>query len=100
MMNKLDLGLSKLTAHHRTPVAQAEDQLAVTLNNLKNQVYGLLMSNNVLKSDSLRTSCQHIFELPAEGRADYITTVWGPLYSGKVEYLLKQVETIEKEMNK
>ncbi len=62
---------------------------------LLNRVSSLLLANNLMKVDVARQLCMQLPGLDDTGRRELISTKWGVAYLGRVEYLLRQIATLE-----
>lgn len=92
-MNRYDL--EKLTKNHRTQLKQSADQTSAAYNSLKTQLYAVLCSNKKLDSNTVKNLCTQVLEHNHQGRLEFISTNFGPLYTAKAEPILTQMNILE-----
>jgi len=76
----------------------AEQQITKQWKDLKNRLDVILVSNNTMKSMSLREKCIAMDSMTIDERRKHILDNWGPLYLNKVENILQQLEVLENEL--
>lgn len=92
-------GIDHLLRQQKATV-KASEQLSKQWKEIRNRIDAALMSNNVMKTNEVRTKCFALDQMTPDARIAYITEHWGPLYLNKVTPLLQQLATIEQQLLK
>jgi len=74
------------------------ESLSTQWRDLRNKIDSILLSTTTFKTDEVRKACREIDDMPAEKRASFITTKWGPVCCHKVEPMLIQLQLLENKM--
>jgi hypothetical protein len=93
-------GIDQIVGEKQTGMQKQYEDMQANWRDIRNKLDGMLMRTNVLKGDEIRRKCQMLDGQSLEERQAHISANWGQQYATKVEPLLIQLRSIEKELSK